>query len=68
MDQHGFQAEVSDADAVLQVEATQLFAALKHGGHILVGDVSTSRQADLQQVGASVAQSSSGTFMRAGAG
>lgn len=41
---HTLQAAVSDAYAVLQVEAAQLPAALQHGDHILVSDVSTARQ------------------------
>lgn len=44
MSRHTLQATVSDADAVLQVEAAQLPAALQHGDHILVSDVSTARQ------------------------
>ncbi|TNN86890.1 hypothetical protein EYF80_002645 [Liparis tanakae] len=50
------QAAVGDADAVLQVEAAQLPAALQHGGHIPVRDVCTARQGQPEQVGTPVAQ------------
>lgn len=45
MSHNSIQYAVSDTDAVLQVEAVQLPAALQHGDHILVSDVSAARQA-----------------------
>lgn len=53
---HTLQAAVGDVDTVLQVKAAQFPAALQHRDHILVGDVSTARQGQPEQVGTPVAQ------------
>lgn len=56
MSHHAFQASISDADTVLQVEAAQLRTALQHGDHVLISDVSTARQGQREQVRAPVGQ------------
>lgn len=50
MSRHSLQAGVGDADAVFQVEAAQLPAALQHRGQVLVSDVSTAGEGQGKQV------------------